>query len=293
MTTTETGRPSRLHRPGTHGLLVADTDVDRRTRTAAWVGRELARGSKVYYKGWLDDGAPPDRHWIAGPRGAPGGGAALASGQLEFLDFPAVVQRCGGTTEGLFQLQDDECRRAVGDGWPSVAMSQESAHRPMADDDEAVEFAAQEQGYDVLATRWPLVTLCQLTVEEENRRAAWESAAVHFREITDVHWSSTFYDGCWQPRGELDAHVVARFGAALEGALRDALQAADGPDLHVDLAAVEFMDFACAQVLMLNARSASQRQRVMVHRAPPIVRHMIVAAGRPATLVFDDEEVAR
>lgn len=293
MTTIERGRVARLHNPGTHALLVADTDARRRTRTAAWVGRELARGSKVYYKGWLEDGAPPDRHWIVGPRGAPGGGDALDSGQLEFLDFPAVVERCGGTTDGLFELQDEECRRAVGAGWPSVAMSQESARRPMADEDEASEFAAQENGYDVLASRWPLTTLCQLTIDEENSRAAWEAAAVHFREITDEHWSSSYYGGCWQPRGELDTHVVLRFSAAIDGALRDALSSGDGPDLHVDLAAVEFMDFACAQVLMLTARSASRRQRVIVYRASPLLRHLIVAAGRPATLLFGDEDAAR
>lgn len=290
MTTTEPGRSERLHKPGSHALLVADTDAHRRTRAAAWVGRELARGSKVYYKGWASDGAPADRHWIVGPGGAPGGGAALASGQLEFLDFPTVVERCGGTTEGLFELQDEECRRAVDAGWPSVAMSQESARRPMADDHEASEFAAQEYGYDLLASRWPLTTLCQLTIDEENVRAAWESAAVHFRELVDEHWSSSHYGGCWQPRGELDVHVAARFGAALGGALREAVHAADGPDLHVDLAAVEFIDVACVQVLLRGGAAVAGRQRVILHRAPPLLRHLVLAAGRPTGLLFGEEE---
>lgn len=293
MTTTDSGSTALLRAPGTHALLVADTDADRRARAAAWVGRELERGSKVYYKGWVPDGAPPDRHWIVGDEGAPGGAAAFASGQLEFLDLPTVVQRCGGTAEGLFELQDDECRRAVDEGWPSVAMSQESPHRPMADDDELSALAAQEHGYDVLAGRWPLTTLCQLTVDEESGPAAWETAAAHFREIADEHWSSSYSDGRWQPHGELDAHVVLRFSAAVDGALRDALHSVDGPDLHVDLADVEFMDFACAQVLMLAARAAPRPQRVVVHRAATMQRRLIVAAGRPASLLFDDEDAVR
>lgn len=258
-------------------------------RAARWVAKELTRGAKVYYKGWLPRGAQPHDHWIAGPNGAAGAGAAVASGQLEFRDFPSVIELCGGTTHGLFQLQTAECKRAMDEGWPTVAMSQESAHRPMVDDDEAVEFTAQERGYDTLTERWPLSTLCQLTVAEENDAAARESAAVHYREITDVHWSSSFYDGRWQPRGVLDAHVAQRFGAALYGALHDARVSADDPDLHVDLAAVESMDFACAQILMLHARSVSREQRIVLHRATDFLRHLVIAAGRPRTMVFDDE----
>lgn len=292
---TITGTEARapLHTPGTHRLLVADTDGHRRVRAGSWVGRELARGAKVYYKGWLDEGARAEQHWIVGPSGAPGAPDAFASGQLEFLDFPSVIERCGGTTEGLFKLQTDEVERALDEGWPSVAMSQESPHRPMVDEDEAAELAAQERGYDLLADRWPLSTLCQLTIDEENAAANWETAAVHYREISDVHWSSSHHGGCWQLRGALDAHVARRFSAAVYGALDEARRSPSGPDLHIDLAAVEFMDFACAQILLLNARSAAREQKIVLHRAGDFLRHLIIAAGRPRSVLFSDEAGAR
>lgn len=285
MTTAERDRGVRPHEPGTHRLVVADTGRLVRMQAAQWVGHELARGSKVYYKGWPANGGTT-QPWIAGPDGAAGAREALRSGQLEFADFPTVIERCGGTTDGLFRLQSDECARAVDEGWPSVAMSQESAHRPMADQAEAAELARQEGGYDVLATRWPLRTLCQLAVDEENPGAAWETATVHFREIVDGHWSAGVIGGRWHLYGILDAPVAQRFSAALHGALRSARGT---PGLEIDLSAVESMDFACAQILMLHARSMSRELRLVLYGTRDHIRYLIIAAGRPRSLLFDDE----
>lgn len=273
-------------RPGTHRLLVADTAQLQRVRSGAWVSRELARGAKVYYMGWLADGQRPHQHWIIGVQGAR---EAFASGQLEFLDFPTVIDRSGASTAGLLRLQTDEVERALDEGWQRLAISQESSRRPMVDEAQATEFAAQERGYDLLAERWSLHTLCQLTIEEKNDAAIWESTGVHYRNIVDGNWTSTTLGGRWQPRGELDAHVARRFGAALYSALGDARQSADGPDLHIDFSAVDFMDVACGQVLMLAARSAARHQRVIIHNASTFVRHLVDMVGRPRTLLFDHE----
>lgn len=273
-------------RAGAHGLLVADTDRERRVGTAAWVDRQLSGGAKVYYKGWLDDGEDPGRHWLARAGGASRAGGALESGQLEIVAFPAVVRACGGTTEGLHALLTDEVERAVaGQGWSRVAMSQESARRPMADEAEAAEFAAQEAAYDELARRWPLTTLCQLTLADENPAAAWESAALHHHQLLDPQWSASSADDRWWVRGTLDAHVTERFGAALYGALREARVAPGGPDLHVDLSGVDFVDLAFVQTLFLTARAAP-RQRVVVHDCSPFVRRVIEAVGPPPSVVM-------
>ncbi len=167
-------RPALPRRDGAHGLLVADTDRERRVGAAAWVDRQLTGGAKVYYKGWLDDGEDPRDHWIAGHGGAPSARGALATGQLEIMGFPEVVSICGGTTEGLHQLLHREVEQAITQqGWARVALSQESARRPMADETEAAEFAAQEAAYDDLARAWPVTTLCQLTLADENVAAIW------------------------------------------------------------------------------------------------------------------------
>lgn len=288
------GLEARLRGPRAHRLLVADTDRQRRVGAAAWVTRELAQGAKVYYKGWLPDGIDADAHWIVGPHGATGAREAFASGQLEFLDYPTVIQRCGGTTHGLLRLQTAEVERALDEGWRSVAMSQETTYRAMADEDEAAEFAAQERGYDHLAARWPLNTLCQLTVDEENKAASWESAAVHNNGIADTHWWTAVVEGRWQPAGDLEAHIGTRFGAAVYGALRSARQSpGGGSDLHVDLSAVAFMDVACAQILLLAARSAQHHQRMVLHQAPRFLRDLLDRVGRPRAVLFDDEQGAR
>ena len=168
-------------------------------------------------------------------------------------------------------------------------MSQESPHLPITDQDETTELAAQEHGYELLAERWPLHALCQLTVEEENESAVWVSAGVHHREIVDGRWSSTMLEERWQPRGELEAHVARRFGAALYGALNHARQSLHGPDLHIDFSAVDFMDVACVQNLTLVARSAPRHQRVIIHNASTFVRHLVDMVGRPPTVLFDHE----
>ncbi|PVZ08890.1 STAS domain-containing protein [Actinomycetospora cinnamomea] len=278
-------RPDPASATSAHTLLVADAVDQGRRGTASWVERELARGSKVYYKGWLPDGRRPDQHWIAGPAGARGAREALASGQLEFLDFPAVVERCGITADGVLGLYREEIERALDGQWPTVAMTQESPALPMADGADLVgEYAAWESGFDAFTQRWPVRLLCQLTVPDENETAVWETVAVHHRAVLDGAWSAVGDVCWWRPRGDLDAHVARRFGAAVHGALRAARGSGDGPDLHLDLSEVDFMDVACAQILMLAARSAPEDQHVVLHGGPRFLRRLFDAVGRPASV---------
>lgn len=283
-----------------HLLFVADSDRHQRAATSTWLEEELRRGAKIYYKGWLRHGHGPDRHWLSGPEGPRRGREAIASGQLEFCDFPTVIERCGGTTTGLHRLLTDEVTRAMDEGWPSVAMSQESARRPMGSDAEAAEFAEQERGYDVLIRSWPLRVLCQLTTTAENDAAVWESAAVHHGGVIDAGWSAeagvptavtagVVAGPRWAVRGELDAYAARRFGGALAGALRQARETRAGPHLLVDLARVEFMDVACAQMLALSARSAPSGQEIRVCGASRMTRRLLDAVERPRTLVVLDE----
>lgn len=273
-----------------HALLLAPLD-QLHAGAAEWVGRELAGGSKVLYKGWLGTDQRPDRHWIVGPWGAPGGQEAFASGQLEFLDFPAVIERCGGTTEGLFRMQLDELEQAFDEGWSTVAMTQETTYRPMTDATEAAEFAGQERGYDLMGSRWPVNTLCQLSLGEERDTAIWESMAVHHRELVATQWSARTADGRWHLVGELDAHVAREFGAAVHGALRAAWRFPDRPHLDVDLSEITFMDLACAQIMMLAARSTARHQRVVLHRVPALVRELLTVVGLPRSVSFGTEAV--
>jgi ABC-type transporter Mla MlaB component len=271
--------------PRAHALHVADHGHAQRAGTAAWVDRELAFGAKVYYKGWLGDDARVETHWIAGPEGTRRTREALRSGQLEFLDFPALVERCEGTTEGLLRVQVEELERALAEGWPSVAMTQESSRRELVDDAEAAEFARQECGYDSLVARAPLRVLCQLDTSVENEVHVFKSLGVHHRRVVDVGWEVALDDGRWRIRGDLDAHVASRFGGALAGALRDKVT---GDDLHIDLAEVGFVDVACAQLLVHAARAEPESRRVVLHDPPRLLRRLLDVLQRPASLVVVD-----
>ncbi|MDD7968857.1 STAS domain-containing protein [Actinomycetospora lemnae] len=267
-----------------HTLLVAAGVEHGRRGTASWIERELALGAKVLYKGWLPAGQRPDQHWIAGPAGPRGARDALATGQMEFLDLPTVVERTGVTAEGVTALFRDEVARAFEDAWPTVALTQESPGLPLADDAVLAAYTAWEGGFDVLADEGPVRTLCQLSVPDEDEAAIWETVAVHHRDLVDDVWSASIACGRWRPSGDLDAHVARRFGAAVHGALRAARAHETGPDLHLDLSAVDFMDVACAEILMLAARSAPAGQHVVLHGGSRFLRRLFDAVGRPASV---------
>ena len=283
--TVDAGPRAAAGTPRAHALHVADSGHAQRVGTAAWVDRELAFGAKVYYKGWLGDDGRVEKHWIAGPEGTRRTREALRSGQLEFLDFPALIERCEGTTEGLHRVQAEELERALAEGWPSVAMTQESSRRELVDETEIAEFARQEGGYDTLVARAPLRVLCQLDTSVENEVHVFKSLGVHHRYVVDVGWDVALDDGRWRLRGDLDAHVAQRFGGALAGALRDKVT---GDDLHVDLAEVGFVDVACAQLLVHAARAEPESRRVVLHDPPRLLRRLLDVLQRPTSLVVVD-----
>jgi anti-anti-sigma regulatory factor len=278
----ESGKPPAS---GTHLLLVCDTEAAQRARAAGWLEEQLTDGAKVFYKarprGW--DGGDPG--WLLGAGGAPRAPRALATGQLEILDFAAVVDVAGGTTAGLHRLLTDEAARGLAEGWPRVAMCQESPGRAMADDAEIAEFTAQEACYDQLGAQWPVTTLCQLTLDWESPAALWETAALHCGGILDTHWGASWAAGHWQLRGELDITAVPRFAAALHGALRARRDAGGDPTLHIDASGIEFFDLACAQTVMLAAHAAARRQLIVVHHGDAL-RDAIAVVGQPRTLRF-------
>jgi ABC-type transporter Mla MlaB component len=273
--------------PRAHLLQVADNEHAQRLGAAAWVDREIAFGAKVFYKGWLGDDARVEKHWLAGPEASRRTREALRSGQLEFMDFPTLLTRCEtdphGFTAGVHRLQTEELERALGEGWPSVAMTQETSHRQLVDDAEVTEFGRQEAGYDALAGRAPVRILCQLNTAIENERHVFSSLGVHHRHIADVGWDATVSDGWWHLRGDLDAHVARRFGGALVGALREK---ATGDHLQIDLSEVGFVDVACAQLLVHAARSEPECRTVVLADPPRLLRRLLDVLGRPASLVL-------
>ncbi|MEJ2890786.1 STAS domain-containing protein [Actinomycetospora aeridis] len=290
MTSLLPARPAFGAPQSRHTLLVADAVDQGRRGASTWVEQELSLGSKVFYKGWVPAGQRADQHWITGPAGPRGARDALVTGQLEFLDLPTVVERSGATAGGVLELYADEVERALGDLWPTVAMTQESPELPMADHPDLVaEYARWEAGFEDLTRRLPVRMLCQLCVAAENETAVWETVAVHHGDVVDGFWSAARDDGHWAPSGDLDAHVARRFGAAVHGAMRAARDRADGPDLHLDLSGVDFMDVACADILMLAARSAPLDQHLVLHGASRFLRRLFDAVGRPAS-VYQSED---
>lgn len=214
-----TPAPTLVDRPRVHTLLVSESGRHLRTGVARWLDDELTAGAKVLYKGWLDHGTV-ERHWLVGPRGPRAARAALATGQLAFLDIPGVVERTGGSADGLLALHREEIDAALAEGWSRVALSGESPRRPMADG-EAEQLRRHEAGLTDLVAAGPVTTLCQLSVGEENDTAVWETVGAHHRDLVDGAWSASEVDGAWLVAGELDAHVARRFAAALHATVSD------------------------------------------------------------------------
>lgn len=288
-TTLSPGRGGPPPPTGAHSLLVARSERYRRLEAAAWVERALSRGSKVYYKGWLDDGPTPEQHWIAGPDGAPHVPEALASGQFEFLDYPAAFEKGQYTPEGIVKMWADEVERGREEGWPRVAMSHESV-RMSLDESGRRELAAREAGLDRLAEVAPLDVLCQVTVPEEADSTLTGYVGTHHRGLVDGRWSSSTAGGRWQPRGEVDAAVEKRFAVALGAAVHDPALGHGVSDLHIDLSGLEFLDVACAGVIIRAARDAPPGRRLVLHDASTVQRRLVRALDRPDDLVLDDED---
>lgn len=280
-----------IDRPRLHTLLVSETDRHHRAGVSQWVDDELGAGAKVLYTGHLDHGGV-DRHWLVGPDGPRSARSALASGQLEIVEMAAVVARTGGLADALLALQRGGVETALGAGWDRVAMSAESPRRPMGDG-EAEELRRHEAGLTDLVAEWPVTTLCQLAVGEENESAIWETVGAHHRDLVDGAWSAGEVDGAWLVAGELDAHVARRFAAGLHAALTDDAPRGGDPELHIDLGRVEFMDVTCVRMVELAARgleSSERGARIVLHRPSRLVRRLVEAVGRPRTLVVTGQD---
>lgn len=288
---------------GPHTLLVADSEGYLRDGVRRWVTDELSAGAKVVYTAWLPQGPDSaDQHWLLGPTGARGAREALARGQLDVVDIEAVIDATGGRAEELIGAQGQIARQALREGWQRVSMSAESPRRPMGEG-EATELVTHERGLDELTRSLPLHSLCQLWAPVEKDTAIWETVGVHHRHLVDEGWSADGVPGTWLPRGDLDAHVARRFGAGLHAALSEVEQGRGAPaapgqgrpasrDLHVDLSRVDFLDVACARLLVLAARSAPRDMRIVLHRPSRIVHRLVDAVeerGRPRQLVWSDE----
>lgn len=280
-----------LDRPRVHTLVVSESERQLRAGISRWIDDELTVGAKVLYTGWLDPGGTVERHWIAGPAGPQGARRALGTGQLEFVDIEAVIEETRGGADALLELQLGGVHAALDDGWDRIAMSAESAHRPMVEG-EGDQVRRHESGLTDLVADAPVTILCQLAVGEEKDAAIRASVGVHHRDLVDDSWSAGEVDGAWLVAGELDAHVARRFAAGLRGALADDASRGGDPELHVDLGRVEFMDVTCVRMVALAARSleGSPGARLVLHRPSRLVRRLVDAVGRPPTLLVAGED---
>jgi anti-anti-sigma factor len=82
------------------------------------------------------------------------------------------------------------------------------------------------------------------------------------------------------PDGALVVHVEGDLDMATSGALADALDAANGGRIVIDLGGCTFVDSSAVRVLMSAARSAEESGRTLslVARDPGILRVLEIAA---------------
>ncbi|MGZ4484850.1 MAG: MEDS domain-containing protein [Nocardioidaceae bacterium] len=251
-----------------HPMLVHDSEVKRRRRTAAWVADGLACGHKVLYA--VADDGPTGRSEIDGMLGA--GWERQYDGQLELVDAADRFAATGGEHSALLELQERQVREALADGFPSVASAASSEAVSTMVPDRA-ELLAYEVGLDRLAADPRVRLLCSYDVRALQPDLLDDLSAVHFQRLDDVLWAAEHVDGTLVVRGEVDQSNADRFATVLQRSIAAGVRT-------VNLEQVSFLSGHGVRVLAAAAGDLhARRERLDLVRVPPIVARVLALSG--------------
>lgn len=274
MGTSDAG-PAESIGSGAHALLVHADEQLRQGQVAGWLSRALTSGEKVLYKP-----APTavkvafELSWVVGSGHVPGAAEACASGQLDIIDAGELFEFTGGMHSALLDYHVQLIEQAMDEGYPRVAMSAEAlALHAMAPD--AEELLELERGIDELTQRYPVYVLCQYGTSTADPRFMGQMVQLHYSDIIDAIWRVRWQDDRLHVWGELDASNRERFVMVLDSTLGEA----GGGDLHLDLAALRFIDAEAAAVIADRAARMCEAAAIVLHSPPAILCQLLVTLG--------------
>ena len=251
-----------------HPMLVHDSEVKRRRRTAAWVAEGLAHGHKVLYA--VADDGPSGRSEMDFMLGV--GWERQYDGQLELVDAAARFAATGGEHSALLELQERQVQEALAGGFPSVASaSSGEAVSTMVPD--RAELLAYEVGLDRLAVDPRVRMLCSYDVRSVRPDLLDDLSAVHYQRLDDVLWAAEHVDGTLVVRGEVDQSNADRFATVLQRSIAAGVRT-------VNLEQVSFLSGHGVRVLAAAAGDLhARRERLHLDRVPPIVARVLALSG--------------
>ena len=264
--------------PGDHACLTFSNAEERLDLVAAFVRDGLRRGQKVLC--WTDELSPEG---LAGElaRRAVRPGAALRRGQLTVA---AAAEFLHGTGAAMVERLAGEVERAGREGYPGLRVTADMcwATRPLAPADELLGFETSVAG---LFADGRLCLICQYDRDRFDAVTLAFAAKAHPKTLAaQVYHEGVLLRICRQysppgvrVAGELDFRHRDLFEQALAESVRL------DRHVHVNLAGLDYIDGACAAVIVQAALRlpGSRRMTVTCQRLVATVLDLVGAGGAP------------
>jgi hypothetical protein len=275
-------------RPGEHACLTFSDAEERLDLVAAFVREGLRRGQKVLC--WTDDLSPEG---LAGElaRRSVRPRAALRRGQLTVA---AAAEFLRGTGAAMVERLAGEVERAGREGYPGLRVTADMcwATRPLARADELLGFETSVAG---LFADGRLCLICQYDRDRFDAVTLAFAAKAHPKTLAaQVYHEGVLLRICRQyspPGVRVAGELDFRHRDVFEQALAESVRL--DRHIHVNLAGLDYIDGACAAVVVQAAfrLPASRRMTVTCRRLVATVLDLVGAASTPRLRVLraDDQ----
>jgi anti-anti-sigma regulatory factor len=266
---------------GDHACLTFSDADERLDLVAAFVRDGLRQGLKVVC--WTDAVAP-DRLVGEFADRSVRPGAALRRGQLSVVAAGGSLTGPGGGAAGMVEAVAAELARAGRDGYPGLRVTADMcwATRPLAGGDELLAFETEVAG---LFADGRLCLICQYDRDRFDAVTLAFAAKAHPKAVAaQVYHEHPLLRICRQysppgvrAAGELDYRHLD----VLEQALAESLRL--DRNMHVNLTGLDYIDGACAGVIVATAVKLppSRRMTVTCRRLVATVLDLVGADNTP------------
>ena len=267
---------------GDHACLTFSEAEERLDLVAAFIRDGLRRGQKVVC--WTDSISPEGLAQQLSKR-LVRPGAALRRGQLTITAASDSLLSTAGTgASTMVKVLAGEVDRAAREGYPGLRVTADMcwATRPLIAADELLEF---ETGVAGLFGDGRLCLICQYDRDRFDAVTLAFAAKAHPKTVAaQVYLEEVLLRICRQyspPGVRIAGELDYRHQSVLEQALAESWRL--DRHMHVNLTGLDYIDGACAAVIVQAARKlpASRRMTVTCRRLVATVLHLVGADNVP------------
>jgi anti-anti-sigma factor len=271
---------------GDHACLTFSEAEERLDLVAAFIRDGLRLGQKVVC--WTDS-VSPEGMAAQLSRRLVRPGAALRRGQLTITTAgDTLLSTAGAGASTMVEVLAAEVDRAARQGYPGLRVTADMfwATRPLTAADELLEF---ETGVANLFADGRLCLICQYDRDRFDAVTLAFAAKAHPKTLAaQVYLEDVLLRICRQyspPGIRVAGELDYRHQAVLEQALAESMRL--DRHMHVNLSGLDYIDGACAAVLVQAARKLppSRRMTVICRRLVATVLHLVGADNAPGLRV--------